>query len=133
MTNQTLKNKNCLLTGATGGLGKELAIHFAESGCNLFLTSRSNEKLGKLQNELKSLFPNLQIHFGAFDISVHNEIEKLIKSVRSAFTSTDILVNCAGIFPVKLLQESTINDFDKCFNVNIRSPSFYVRNFPKIW
>jgi len=129
MTNQTLKNKNCLLTGATGGLGKELAIHFAESGCNLFLTSRSNEKLGKLQNELKSLFPNLQIHFGAFDISVHNEIEKLIKSVRSAFTSTDILVNCAGIFPVKLLQESTINDFDKCFNVNIRAPFILCKEF----
>ena len=51
--NQTLHSKNCLITGATGGLGKEIAKEFAKNGCNLFLTAQNKEKLNLLKNELK--------------------------------------------------------------------------------
>ena len=40
MEENILKNKNCLITGATGGLGRELSIELAKKGCNLFLTSK---------------------------------------------------------------------------------------------
>ena len=43
MTN-ILKNKNCLITGATGGIGKEIANELAKHSCNLFLTSTNNSK-----------------------------------------------------------------------------------------
>jgi len=46
--NQILRGKNCLITGATGGLGKEIAKEFAKNGCNLFLTGRNNDKLNSL-------------------------------------------------------------------------------------
>ena len=52
--NQILQGKNCLITGATGGLGKEIVKEFAKNGCNLFLTGRNNEKLNSLKNELKN-------------------------------------------------------------------------------
>ena len=42
---QILQGKNCLITGSTGGLGKEIAREFAKNGCNLFLTGRNNKKL----------------------------------------------------------------------------------------
>ncbi len=48
MKDNILKNKNCLITGATGGLGREIAIKLAKKGCNLFLTSKK-EDLQKLQ------------------------------------------------------------------------------------
>ena len=49
--NQILRGKNCLITGATGGLGKEIAKEFAKNGCNLFLTGRNNDKLNSLKSD----------------------------------------------------------------------------------
>ena len=50
---QILQGKNCLITGSTGGLGKENAKEFAKNGCNLFLTGRNNKKLNSLKDELE--------------------------------------------------------------------------------
>ena len=47
-----LKNKNCFISGATGGFGKCLAMELAQSGCNLFLTSTNSDKLKKLKIEI---------------------------------------------------------------------------------
>ncbi len=45
LRNKIFEGKRCIITGATGGLGKQIAKEFAQVGCNLFLTGRSNEKL----------------------------------------------------------------------------------------
>ena len=45
MNDLVLKNKNCLITGATGGIGKEIAIDLAKKSCNIFLTSTNSKKL----------------------------------------------------------------------------------------
>ena len=47
MDTNILEKKNCLITGATGGLGKQIAIELAKKNCNLFLTGRQNKKLEK--------------------------------------------------------------------------------------
>ena len=47
-----LRNKNCLITGASGGLGSALARQLAKSGCNLFLVGRNTEKLSQLSKEI---------------------------------------------------------------------------------
>jgi len=52
--NPSLQDKNCLITGATGGLGKEIAKEFAKNGCNVFLTGQNNEKLVSLKKELEN-------------------------------------------------------------------------------
>ena len=44
METSCLKNKNCLITGATGGIGKEVSIQLADQSCNLFLTGRNKKK-----------------------------------------------------------------------------------------
>ena len=54
MEKDILKNKNCLITGATGGLGKEIAIELAKKGVNLFLTSKK-ENLQKVQLEIQKI------------------------------------------------------------------------------
>ncbi len=53
LRNKIFEGKNCLITGATGGLGKQIAIELAQAGCNLFLTGRDNKKLELLKKELK--------------------------------------------------------------------------------
>ena len=125
--NQILKGKNCLITGATGGLGKEIAKEFAENGCNLFLTGRNDKKLNSLKNELQN--DQIKIDFKAADLSDVDDIQKLIDKTKNIFTNIDILVNCAGIFPVKLLSDSTVDDFEKCFSVNVRAAFVLCKEF----
>ena len=124
---QILQGKNCLITGATGGLGKEIAKEFAKNGCNLFLTGRNDEKLNSLKNELEN--NQIKIDFEDADLSDADEIRKLIEKVKGAFSNIDILVNCAGVFPVKLLSDSTIDDFENCFSVNVKAAFVLCKEF----
>ena len=125
--NQILCGKNCLITGATGGLGKEIAKEFAKNGCNLFLTGRNNDKLNSLKNELEN--DQIKIDFEDADLSDDGEIQKLIEKVKNTFVNIDILVNCAGVFPVKLLSDSTIEDFENCFSVNVKAAFILCKEF----
>ena len=125
--NQILKGKNCLITGATGGLGKEISKELAKNACNLFLTGRNNEKLNSLKNELEN--DKIKIDFEAADLSDIDDIQKLIDKIKNTFSNIDILVNCAGIFPVKLLSDSTVDDFEKCFSVNVKAAFVLCKEF----
>ena len=127
--NQILQGKNCLITGATGGLGKEIVKEFAKNGCNLFLTGRNNEKLNSLKNELKNYENEIKIDFEHADLSDVSDIQKLIDKTKKVFSNIDILVNCAGIFPVKLLSDSTVEDFEKCFSVNVKAAFILSKEF----
>ena len=129
--NQTLHSKNCLITGATGGLGKEIAKEFAKNGCNLFLTAQNKEKLNLLKNELELNQNSIKIDFEAVDLSSTHQIQKLVERTKNSFSHIDILVNCAGIFPVKPLSDSMIDDFDKCFDINIKSAFILCKEFSK--
>ena len=127
--NQILQGKNCLITGATGGLGKEIVKEFAKNGCNLFLTGRNKEKLNSLKNELKNYENEIKIDFEHADLSDVNDIQKLIDKTKNTFSNIDILVNCAGIFPVKFLSDSTVEDFEKCFSVNVKAAFILSKEF----
>ena len=127
--NQILCGKNCLITGATGGLGKEIAKEFAKNGCNLFLTGRNNDKLNSLKNELENSVNEIKIDFEDADLSDDSEIQKLIEKVKNTFVNIDILVNCAGVFPVKLLSDSTVEDFENCFSVNVKAAFVLCKEF----
>ena len=126
---QILQGKNCLITGSTGGLGKEIAREFAKNGCNLFLTGRNNDKLNSLKNELENSQNEIKIDFKDADLSDDNEIQTLIEKVKNTFVNIDILVNCAGVFPVKLLSDSTVEDFENCFSVNVKAAFVLCKEF----
>ena len=128
---QILQGKNCLITGSTVGLGKEIAKEFAKNGCNLFLTAQNKEKLNLLKNELELNQNSIKIDFEAVDLSSTHQIQKLVERTKNSFSHIDILVNCAGIFPVKPLSDSMIDDFDKCFDINIKSAFILCKEFSK--
>lgn len=122
---EILKNKNCFLTGATGEIGKCIAKKMAESGCNLFLTSQSSDKLKKIKNELK----NVKVIYEPGDLRKGGDIKKIISRAKKEFGSIDILINCAGIFPIKSLNDSAPEDFDDCFNINVKAPFLLAKTF----
>ena len=127
-----LNGKNCLITGSTGGLGQEIAKALLKNNCNLFLTATNAKRLSKLKDKLDTMNENkCKINYFAGDVTNQNQIKKIISAVRKSFGHVDILINCAGIFHSKSISQSTIEDFDRVFAVNIRTPFLLCKEFSK--
>ena len=129
--NTILKNKNCLVTGATGGIGKEISKELASNSCNLFLTSTNNTKLIKLKNQLKKINKNIKIEFLSADLTIQEDITELIGTINEKFSSIDIIINSAGVFMIKSIERSTIDDFEKSINLNVKLPFILCKEFTK--
>src|SRR3989338_9871129 len=130
MNKDLLKNKNCIITGASGGLGKEISKLLVNQSCNLFLTGRNEKKLSELKTELELNNSNkVKISYESGDLSKIDDVNKIIIKIRKEFSSIDILINCAGVFLIKSLEESTLEDFENCFNVNVRGTFLFCKEF----
>ena len=131
METSCLKNKNCLITGATGGIGKEVSIQLADQSCNLFLTGRNKKKLESLKKLLIKNNPDINIEYKEGDLTRLSDIKNIVTNAKHYFGNIDILINCAGIFMIKSIGKSTVEDFDKSINLNIRAPFILSREFSK--
>ena len=131
MNTRILKKKNCLITGATGGIGEEISKQLATLSCNLFLTSTNKTKLEKLKKNLRKINTSIAIETFPVNLDSEENVLELIKHVRKKFASINILINCAGIFMIKSIEKSTIEDFDKSINLNVKVPFILSREFSK--
>ena len=97
-----LNNKVALITGASRGIGRGIALAFAESGCNVAFTYRSSSKEAK---ELEKELTKLGVKSKSYKSDASNLIDsnKLIEDVVRDFESIDVLVNNAGITKDNLL------------------------------
>lgn len=115
-----LENKTAIITGATRGIGRGIAIEFAKQGANIAFTySSSVEAANSLQDELISYGVKAQ---GYQSNAAHfDAAQQLSKQVLEAFGSIDILINNAGITKDNLLMRISEEDFDKVIEVNLKS------------
>ena len=91
-----LQGKCAVITGASRGIGREIALQFAKEGANIVLNYRSSEEEAlELKKELDKLGSNTLIIKA--DVSNFDEAENLIKEAKNTFGKVDILVNNAGI------------------------------------
>jgi 3-oxoacyl-[acyl-carrier protein] reductase len=115
-----LENKTAIITGATRGIGRGIAIEFAKQGANVAFTySSSVDAAVSLENELKALgvkAKGYQSNAAEFDAA-----QALAKSVLEEFGTIDILINNAGITKDNLLMRISEEDFDKVIEVNLKS------------
>jgi len=88
-------NGYTLITGASGGIGFDLAVLMASRGHNLILTARSEEKITNLARQLSKTHGIEAVAFPA-DLSVENDREKLLEFIRNNNYHIEILVNNAG-------------------------------------
>jgi len=126
---ENIKNKNCLITGATGGIGRKIVELLLENDCKVFLTSKNNSKLKKLAKSLEHY--DSKIFYHATDLSNISEIKLLIKQVRKNLSSVDILINCAGIFKIEPISSTTLDDYDMYMNINLKAPFVLSKEFSK--
>jgi len=112
-----LKDKVALVTGASSGIGKEVAKRFAKEGALVILTARSLDKLKEVQKEIEKNNGNVESY--SMDITNRNQINETIKNIIKKYNKIDILVNNAGIIKPGSIEEVSYEDFDAHVNVNL--------------
>ena len=114
-----LKNKNAVVTGATRGIGREIAFTLAENGANVAINYRTlNEDVERLIEELKSYGTNIVAV--KCDISDEEEVKNFIAESKKQLGSIDILINNAGITKDGLLMRMKEKDFSDVLDVNLK-------------
>lgn len=115
-----LKDKNVIITGATRGIGKGIALEFAKQGANIAFTySRSVDEAKGLEKELSKF--GVKAKSFQSDASKYDDSHKLIGSILLYFDTIDVLVNNAGITKDNLLMRMQESDFDLVISVNLKS------------
>ncbi len=109
------KGKKIIVTGATGGIGKDIVKKFISLEGNVLATGTKVENLENLKKE----FPNINIL--KFDISEHNKIEEFIENANSQLQGVDILVNNAGTNIDNLSLRMKIDEWKKIIDINLTS------------
>lgn len=110
--------KTTLITGATGGIGWETALLFAEKGYRIVAIGRNREKLNELQNAL----PGADHLFLTCDLSDISAITPLMATIAHECDTIDVLVNNAGQGLFKALQETTSAEESALLNLNLLAP-----------
>ena len=112
----SLKNKNIIVTGASGGIGNSIVEKLYANGANILATGTRVEKL----EELKKKFNNIKIL--KFDISQHEKIEEFISNATDELGgSLDCIVNNAGITKDNLTIRMSLEEWTKVIDINLTS------------
>ena len=117
-----LGNKNIIITGASSGIGKAIAIDFLKEGANLVINARNEERLITFKNELDQYASQIQIVAG--DIAIRSTGERLAKAALDHYGSIDVLINNAGMFTPKPFLEATENDLDMYYGSTVKGSYF---------
>ncbi|KAA3660228.1 MAG: SDR family NAD(P)-dependent oxidoreductase [Chloroflexi bacterium] len=113
-----LQDKVALVTGAAGGIGKGIAVRFAQEGANVGVLDLHEAAAQAIVDEIVAA-GGQAVALGA-DISREEDVETAVSHLRHTFGSIDILVNNAAIMPAGRLHETDLADFDRCMAVNLR-------------
>ncbi len=113
------KNKNILITGATGGIGNDLVKKFSKLEGNILATGTNDTKLNILKNEIP------KINILKFDISDHQKIPEFIDEASTILNGLDIVVNNAGINSDNLSLRMKNTEWQKVIDINLSS-TFYL-------
>ena len=109
------KNKKILITGATGGIGREIVKKFISLEGNVIATGTNVERLDLLKKD----FPNISVI--KFDISDHSKIEEFIDNATAQLTGLDILINNAGTNMDNLSLRMKDDEWKKVIDINLTS------------
>jgi len=116
-----MKKQTIIVTGASSGIGKEVARYFLERGDNVVINSSTIEKLQQAYRELGAA-PNLAMVAG--DVSDKHTGEQLVATAVDKFGSVDVLVNNAGIFETRSFLEVDEAYLDRFLNTNLKGTFF---------
>ena len=128
-----LAGKNILITGASQGLGREMALRFAREGAaGLSIVARHVDELNKVREEIRQIAPKIDIVAIEADVSKPRDIERIVATTLAQFKGRlDILVNNAstiGPSPMPNLLDYPVEDFREVLDTNLIGPFLLIKN-----
>ena len=130
--NKLLENKTSIITGASRGIGKGIALSFAQHGSNIAFTYNNSLDAAK---ELESELIKLGVKAKGYKSNAadFDQAQELVDHILKDFETVDILVNNAGITKDNLLMRIVEEDFDKVIEVNLKSVFNMTKAIQKIF
>lgn len=114
-----LTDKVAVVTGATSGIGQATASLFAANGANVVAVGRNENELRRLGKAVSNGPGSIQAHLA--DLNDISQIDQLVSATVDNFGKLDILVNAAGIIKNGNIENTTVDEWDKMLNINLRS------------
>jgi NAD(P)-dependent dehydrogenase (short-subunit alcohol dehydrogenase family) len=127
MSEHNLSGKTAVITGASKGLGKAMALALGSAGANIALVSRDADQLNEAHRAVQSVGGKAAI-FPA-DVSEEEQVRRLERDVIATFTDVHILINNAGINLRKQLVEFTLEEWRRVLDTNLTSVFLMCRSF----
>ena len=123
----TLSGKTALITGASKGLGKAMALALSAAGATVALVSRDATKLGDVQGEIRNAGGKAEVLVA--DVSSEAQVDQLEKEISAKLGKIQILINNAGINVRKNLTDFTLEEWQSVINTNLTSVFLMSRRF----
>ncbi len=122
----TLKGKTALITGASRGIGRAMALRFARDGASVVLASKSTVPHPKLPGTLHTVADEVKAAGGTplvvgCDVRSEEDVAKVVAKAKGAFGGLDILVNNAGAISLTSLEDTPVKRFDLMLSINARA------------
>ncbi|XP_072939778.1 3-oxoacyl-[acyl-carrier-protein] reductase FabG-like [Epargyreus clarus] len=115
--------KVVLITGASSGIGAETAYDFSKLGANLVLTGRNKGNLENVAKECEENSPKkLKPLIIIADMTKESDVENIMKTTIDQYKKLDVLVNNAGILESGSIETTSLEQYDRVMNTNVRSP-----------
>jgi len=124
-----LEGRFALITGASQGLGAEIARHYVTNGASVMLCARSADKIATEQQSLATLLvPGARIVTIAGDVGEPKDVDRIFEKLRAEFPRLDILVNNAGIYgPMGNIEDVDWNEWVDAIRINLLGPVYVSR------
>ncbi len=116
----SLKNRVALITGASKGIGKVIALSLAKEGVKLALCSSSSNSLKNIETDLKEF--GIEYFLCPADLRCPESTVSIIHQAFNHFGELDILINNAGIAIPNTISDTTLEEWDKHMETNVRAP-----------
>jgi len=127
MRDRKLDGKVAVISGASKGFGKAMALALAREGATIALVARTLEPLGEAQHEINGAGGRAEV-FQA-DVSVESQVRRLEQDVVAALGKVDILINNAGMNLRKVVAEFTLEEWRRVLDTNLTSVFLMCRSF----
>ncbi len=114
-----LKNKVALITGGSSGIGLAIAERFLKEGAKIVITGRSKERCDTAQKQLKTIVADAVVSETG-DVSKWDDVQKMVEKTVKQFGRIDILINNAGIYLEKRIEETAEEEWDQVININLK-------------
>ena len=115
-----LSGRVAFVTGSGGGIGKAIAKKFAEEGACVVINDINEERISQTHSEFEKLFTKDNVASITLDVTNHDTIEKAVEAAALQFGGVDIIVNNAGISISKPIEEHTLDDWNKLYDILVK-------------